>query len=168
MKTLLTLLLIGYTTFSLSQSDFFEDRNADLELGINTKYHLNTFEIGLNLNREFNKFNGLNRNSWNSDAIILSTEIGINNTSFLYVPKITYSYNYILINGSISLLNYNYSDNHSIYARPQIGGTIFGLIDLVYGYNIPLSNRNQEFRGSILTLRIKLTETVRAINLFSK
>jgi hypothetical protein len=156
MKTLLTILLIGYTTFSFSQTDFFTERDADLELGINTKYHLNTAEIGLHLYREFKE---LSKQSWNSDAIILGSEFGIKNNSFLYVPKITYSYNYILVNGSLSLLNYNYSDNHSVYIRPQLGVTALGYLDIVYGYNIPLSKHNQEFQGSTVTLRMKF-ETI--------
>ena len=165
MKTLLTILLIGYSTFSFTQSDVLKDRFANLELGVNTKYKLYTFDIGVNFDKIFMNET---RILVNTDAIIFSSEFGMKNNSFLYVPKITYSYNYILLNGSISLLNYNYSDNHSVYIKPQIGGTFFGLIDLVYGYNIPLSNRNQEFQGSTLTLRIKLMETVKTFHLFSK
>ena len=162
MKTLLTILLIGYSTFSFSQSDFFKDRNPDLEIGINSNFELNTVEFGWNLKKE-NTLWGLINN-----AIILSSEFGTKNNQFLYVPKLTYSHNFAIINASINILNYNYSQNHSIYIRPQIGGTIYGLVDLVYGYNIPLSNRNQEFQGSILTLRIKLIETVKTVHLFSK
>lgn len=165
MKTLLTILLIGYTTFGFSQTDFFTDRDADLELGFNTKYHLNTVEIGLNL---FKEYDAGGHGPFITDAFIISSEIGMKNNDFLYAPKIAYSYNLFLLNGSMSLINYNYLNNHSLYLRPQIGGTIFGLIDLVYGYNIPLSNRNHEFQGSTITLRFKMIETVRTIHLFSK
>lgn len=155
MKTLLTILLIGYTTFGFSQSNFLKDRDADLELGFNTKYNITTAEIGLNLYSE---------PFWICDEIIIGSEIGLKNNQLIYIPKITYSYNYILVNGSLSFLNYNYSDNHSFYLRPQIGFTTFGDIDIVYGYNISLNQSNREFQGSILTIRFnKLFETFNSL-----
>ena len=162
MKTLLTILLIGYSTFSFCQSDFFKKREPDLEIGLNSNFKLNTIEIGLNLKKEITLWGLIN------DAFILGSEIGTKNNEFLYAPKLTYSYNFAIINGSMSLVNYNYLNNHSLYLRPQIGGTIYGLVDLVYGYNIPLSNRNHEFQGRTITLRFKMIETVRTIHLFSK
>jgi hypothetical protein len=165
MKTLLTILLISYTTFSFSQSDFFRDRDADLEIGVNFNFKLNTVELGLNLLKDYP---GQSCGGLIGDAFIISSEIGMKNNEFLYAPQIAYSYNLLLINGTMSLVNYNHLNNHSLYLRPQLGGTIFGLVDLVYGYNILLSNRNQEFQGSILTLRFKLIETVRTVHLFSK
>ena len=158
MKLVYIILLLVFHVKTFAQKDFFKDRKADLELGINLKYNLTTVELGLNL---FKDYPGQSCGGLLTNDIIIGSEFGLKNNDFIYVPKFTYSYNLILINGSISLLNYNYSENHSIYLRPQIGATFLGYIDLVYGYNIPIRDRNLEFQGNIITLRIKLFRTIK-------
>jgi hypothetical protein len=49
--------------------------------------------------------------------------------------------------------NYNYEKNSLVYIKPQLGISVLGSIDLVYGYNIPIIDKNHEFQGSMLTLR---------------
>ena len=153
MKTLLTILLIGYSTFSFSQSDFFKDRNPDLEIGINTDFKLNTLELGVNL---YKVFGGSCHGPLVSNSLIFGAEFGMKNNDILYAPKITFSENLLFLDASISAINYNYLNSHNLYIRPQLGATYFGYIDLVYGYNIPIIDRNREFQGSMLTLRCKL------------
>jgi hypothetical protein len=163
MKTILTIILIGFLSTIFSQTDYFKDRNADLEIGMNSNFNLSTLELGLNLKKDYSPWGLI------SDAIILGSEFGTKDNQFLFVPKLTYSYNFVLINGSFSILNYNYLQNHSIYLKPQLGVTLLGLIDLVYGYNFPLSNINHEFKGNTITLRFKLKESKDIItNGFSK
>jgi hypothetical protein len=152
MKTLLTILLIGYTTFSFSQTDFFTERDADLELGFNTKYNLTTAEIGVN----FAQVYGGMCSTFASDGIIFSSEFGMKNNNFLFAPKATYTFNFLLLDASMSVINYNYLNNHSLYVKPQIGATLLGYVDLVFGYNIPIVDRNVAFQGSTLTLRMRL------------
>ena len=150
MKTLLTILSIGYSTFSFSQSDFLKDRKPDLELGLDSYSSIKNIELGLNLFKEYGHGGVM------GDALILGSELGMKNNSFLVAPKLTYSYYLFIINGSISLTNYNYDSKHSLYIRPEAGISLVSFIDLVYGYNIPIVDRNIEFQGSTLTLRMRL------------
>jgi hypothetical protein len=151
-KLILTFIIIGYTTFSFSQSDFFKDRDADLELGFNAKYNLTTAEFGVN----FAKVYGGMCSTFASDGFIFSSEFGIKNNNFLFAPKATYTINLLFLDASFSVINYNYLNNHSLYVKPQIGATLLGYFDLVYGYNIPITDRNLDFQGSTLTLRMRL------------
>ena len=151
-KLILTFIIIGYTSFSLSQSYFFKDRDADLELGFNAKYDLTTAEFGVN----FAKVYGGMCSTIASDGFIFSSEFGMKNNNFLFAPKATYTFNFLLLDASLSIINYNYLNNHSLYVKPQIGATLLGYVDLVYGYNIPIVDRNIDFQGSTLTLRMRL------------
>ena len=81
------------------------------------------------------------------------------NNNMVIAPKITYSYNYILLNGSFSIINYNIGNQSSLYLKPQIGFTFCGLVDLVYGYNIPIIDRNFDFQGNTLTVRCNIFKT---------
>ena len=157
MKTLLTFLILMLTTNAFSQGNFFKNRKSDLEIGLNSNFNLTTFELGLNQYKTF----GGSCTTIAADAMLYSSEFGMKNNHFLYAPKITYSGNLIFLNGSISAINYNYSTNHSLYLRPQIGITLLGYVDLVYGYNIPLIDRNREFQGSMLTFRMKLIDCIK-------
>jgi hypothetical protein len=156
MKTLLTILLIGYTTISFSQSNFLKDRKPDLEIGLNSTGKLNTVELGWNSIKDYG---GAGLYGLFTDGIIIGSEFGMKNNNLVIAPKITYSYNYILLNGSFSIINYNIGNQSSLYLKPQIGFTFCGYIDMVYGYNIPLSNRKHEFQGSTLTLRCNIFKT---------
>ena len=159
MKTLLTLLLVTLSSTAFSQGDFFKNREADLEVGVNSNFNLTTLELGLN---EFKTFGG-SCTTIATDAIIYSSEFGMKNSEFLYAPKITYSGNLLFLDGSISAINYNYSRNHSLYLRPQIGVTLLGYVDLVYGYNIPIIDKTNEFQGSMVTFRMKLIDVIKEL-----
>jgi hypothetical protein len=157
MKTFLTLFSLFLFTTIFSQSDFFKDKKLDLEVGVNFN-NLNTLELGLNLTKDMDQ-------NMVTDAIILSSEFNSSfKNHFLYAPKLTYSYYFFIFNASLSVTNYNYGNNSTFYTNPQIGISLFGLADIVDGYNIPLADKNHDFQGSMLTLRCR----VMGINNFFK
>ena len=151
MKTLLILLLINLATIVFSQHQGYKDKKLDLEVGINFN-RLKTVELGVNLTKDMDGVSTLSTN-----AIILSSEFGSTNTNqFLYAPKLTYAYYFFIYNGSVSLINFNYNNNATLYFNPQIGISLFGLADLVYGYNFPIIDKNRMFDGNSLTLRCRI------------
>ena len=160
MKTLILILLIALSSTAFSQGDFFKNREADLEVGVNSNFNLYTFEVGLNLTNYHNK---IDLRDLITDAIMLSSEFGFKNNFFLYAPKLTYSYNLALLNGSFNLINYNFENKHSLYLRPQIGISMFGYCEIVYGYNIPIIDKTNEFQGSMVTFRMKLIDVIKEL-----
>ena len=137
MKTLLILLLINLATIVFSQHQGYKDKKLDLEVGINFN-RLKTVELGVNLTKDMDGVSTLSTN-----AIILSSEFGSTNTNqFLYAPKLTYAYYFFIYNGSVSLINFNYNNNATL--------------DLVYGYNFPIIDKNRMFDGNSLTLRCRI------------
>jgi hypothetical protein len=148
MKTWITLLTLITSIVSFGQKEFFKNRDKDLSLGVNSNIRLSTGEVGISFIKDYDRY------GFNTDVITLSSELGYVNNHFVVAPKVTYSYNYFFIfNGSVSLTNYNYEKNSLLYLKPQIGISVVGSLDLVYGYNIPIIDKNHEFQGSMLTLR---------------
>ena len=138
------------------QSDFFKDRKADLELGINVGAVKPTAEIGINLYKLFDR-------GMTSNSLMISSEFNYSNDKLLIAPKITYSKIYLLINFSGSLINYNYNHQNGLFFRPNIGITYFGALDLVYGYNIPLQHELNFVNTHTITLRCRLFGTVKEV-----
>ncbi len=157
MKTFIILITLIISIVSFGQKDFFKNWSKDLTLGLNSNFNLTTGEVGVSFIKE-KEFTITNN-------IIISAEIGEKKTDLLIAPKLTYCYNYKLFNGSLSILNYNYGQSHTLNLKPQIGITIFGYADLVYGYNIPLLKNNHEFKGSMLTFRWRFFDMKNILNL---
>jgi hypothetical protein len=154
MKTWITLFTLTISIVSFGQKEFFESRKPDLEVGLNTNFKLTTGEIGVSFIKDYDRY-------FKTDVITLSSELGSVNNHFVVAPKLTYSYNYFFIfNGSVSITNYNYEKNSLFYIKPQIGISLTSSLDLVYGYNIPIGNKNHEFQGSMLTLRCNLNRVI--------
>lgn len=157
---LLLLFLLAIETVAFGQKDFFKNRETDLELGINVGSIKPTAEIGISI---LNNFPELSPLPFCSDALILATEFNYSNNQLLFAPKLTYSYNLILVNFSASLIDYNYNNLNGLYFRPNIGITTMGNIDLVYGYNIPLQHELYFVNTHTLTMRCRLFTTIKAL-----
>ncbi len=67
-------------------------------------------------------------------------ETNFSKTDFIYAPKIGYEVNLILFALRASVISYFDNGKTDLRLLPEIGITLFGLIDLTYGYNIPLLN----------------------------
>ncbi len=161
MKTFITLLTLIISTVSLGQTDFFENRKPDFEIGLNSNFKLTTGEVGVSFIKDYDRY------GFNADVITLSSELGSVNNHIVVAPKVTYSYNYFFIfNGSVSIANYNYEKNSLLYLKPQIGISVVSSLDLVYSYNIPIIDKNHEFQGSMLSLRGNISRLNKVISFF--
>ena len=149
MKLICVLLFLVFQIKTFAQKDFFKDRKADLELGINVGAVKPTAEIGINLYKLFDR-------GMTSNSLIISSEFNYSNDKLLIAPKITYSKIYLVINYSVSLINYNYNHQNGLFFRPNIGITNCGWMDLVYGYNIPIQRYFDFVPTHVITLRFKL------------
>lgn len=76
--------------------------------------------------------------------VISGPRIGIEShlkqNSKVHAPKIGYE-----ISGSIiclrgNLINYNFNGKNDLRILPEIGLSLFGAVNLTYGYNIPITN----------------------------
>ena len=160
MKLFFIIIILSIKTFSFGQKDFFKNREVDLELGINIGSVKPTAEIGLSILNNFPEFSP---HPFCSDALILATEFNYSNNQLLFAPKLTYSYNLIFVNFSVSLIDYNYNNLNGFFFRPNLGLTTMGCVDLVYGYNIPLQHELYFVNTHTITLRCRLFSTVKAL-----
>ncbi len=149
MKLFFVFLLLVIHSILFGQKDFFKDRKADLELGINVGSRKPTFEIGLNLFKLFDR-------GMVSNSLLLSSEFNYSNSNLLIAPKLTYSKSYLILNFSGSIIYYNYNHSNGLFFRPNFGFTYCGWLDLVYGYNIPLEHKLEFVNTHTITLRGRL------------
>lgn len=79
-----------------------------------------------------------------NDGILSQKNIGvgldINLSNFLIGPKLSYEINYVFIAARANITTYTDFKKTDIRFTPEIGITLFGLLNIYYGYNLALSD----------------------------
>ncbi|MGC4022076.1 MAG: hypothetical protein QM734_09100 [Cyclobacteriaceae bacterium] len=83
----------------------------------------------------------------------LSSEIGSINSRTLIVPKIGYHYVFGFISIGANAFCYNGSNYFEIGARPEVGVSLSGIVNLNFGYNMS-SDNHQPFDKQNINLSI--------------
>jgi len=108
----------------------FQTNYLKAEVGI----YKNDFPFSLHRTGEWGEI--INHNTF------FTTEINFFD-SFFIGPKLGYEFNYIFFQGRINLIDYtDFRKNNSFVFRPELGGTLFGLFSVTYGYNVAIYNSN--------------------------
>ncbi len=84
----------------------------------------------------------------------LASEFNFEDKNFYLGPKLAFEADVYLISARINIIDYTNATYHDFKFTPEIGLTLAGLINLHYGYNIPLFVSNIKDVG---THRITLT-----------
>jgi len=77
----------------------------------------------------------------------IGIESHLSQDNFIYAPKIGYEYNAVLVAFRGSAISYFDHGKPDLRLLPEIGLTLFGLVDLTYGYSFPLSHFRSEAIG---------------------
>jgi hypothetical protein len=108
----------------------FQKEYLKAEIGI----YKNDFPFSLNRKGEWGEI--VNHNTF------LTTEINCFDRFFIG-PKLGYEFNYVFFQGRLNVIDYmDFKKSNSFVFRPELGGTLFGLFSLTYGYNFVICNSN--------------------------
>ncbi|WP_207434054.1 hypothetical protein [Sabulibacter ruber] len=87
----------------------------------------------------------------------LGIETNFNPTNFIYAPKIGYEISGLLFSTRANMVGYIENENLDLRLLPELGTSLLGLVNLNYGYNIPLKT----FRATDVSKhRVTLTANV--------
>ena len=70
----------------------------------------------------------------------LACEVSEMNDQWIVGPKLSYTVSVLLLNAGVNVIYYQYGSKGQPYFRPQVGLSLNGLADVVYGYNLPISS----------------------------
>ena len=92
---------------------------------------------------------------WATYGPRLGVEFNFNRDNFIFAPKIGYEVNLIIFATRLSLINYLSNGKSDIRLLPEIGITLFGWVDLTYGYSLSFSeNSINSLANNRITLSI--------------
>ena len=72
-------------------------------------------------------------------GIKLASEFNFDSNHFYMAPKIGIQTDYLLLSARLNLIDYTNSTYHDLKLTPEIGLSITNIINIYYGYNIPLT-----------------------------
>ena len=139
-KLILFTILILNSTIGLSQKDstkkhIFEDYHLYPSIGISYQKQL-VGEVGV-LYAYSQPFSHCQTNVLY--GIKLAAEFNFNSNHFYMAPKIGIQTDYLLLSARLNLIDYTNSTYHDLKLTPEIGLSITNIINIYYGYNIPLT-----------------------------
>jgi len=81
------------------------------------------------------------------------------NEDYVIAPKIGYEHNIMLFTFRGSVINYFQNDQSELRVLPEIGLSLFTLVDFTYGYGIPINNAElNNVSNHRFTIRINLNK----------
>ena len=87
----------------------------------------------------------------------LASEFNFDDKDFYLGPKLAFEADVYLISARLNIIDYTNTTYHDLKFTPEIGVSLFGIANLHYGYNIPLTASNIKTVG---THRITLTVNI--------
>lgn len=158
MKTLLIIigLLVGGNVFGQNKENLIhysgifqplKERNVNYIIGCK---NLNTLELGIALGaRHLSEYNLFYSNYH------LSPEITFTPDNPILGTKVGFTNNLIFLNVGTQFIHYTDFQNQNFAIRPEIGLTLLGLTDLVYGYNFIINkSKIENLTNHCISLRL--------------
>lgn len=144
-------LLIGGNVFGQNNSKVFTEpiTNGKLNYIVGLK-NTNTVELGLARGTRNWGFSLVNSNYHISPEITITP-----NNSIIIGTKLGFSATYFILNMGTQLIHYTDFQKQDFAIRPEIGPSFFGILDLVYGYNIYVTKKEiNSISNHCISLRV--------------
>lgn len=91
----------------------------------------------------------------------LGVETNFKSNNFIIAPKLNAEVNITALSARIGFISYIQKDVFDLRFLPEIGLTLTGAVNLMYGYSVPLlSNRADDISGHRVTLTFNISEWV--------